>query len=619
MTINRKTVEGYVLEWTKEKISDEFEFREHQFEAIIDIIVNILEDGNKNYVVEAPTGAGKSLINIIAAGVLSEYFDLTSYILVSDLFLWEQYDKFIQEHKDMNFASIKGQTGNYTCRLNKEDMRNADCKMAGLSWASLFNRQTIEKYGYDCAYKCEYVKARKKALSAKVCLMTYQLFLFTMNNASWNQDSKGNPIFARHDIIFCDECHNIPNLVQGQYSPTIKENIIEKFVELYNYNIRLHGGFFDDGNIIDIQKEYYHTEAELRKYWHNLWSDIHNEAATKADNLRLFNRYCNFVKLFGSTVEEIENSLAIKQRSSSRISKDDMHLYKITSWYCNYVCFISDFCTAINDCGDEYVIKQVNINNDTQEVTVTFNCAKEDYMCYKYLLSTAEHHVMMSATVGMREAFEDNIGLYYQGQGSSLMDVIPSSFDFTNSPVLIHNKYKMSYNEKDMSFPHIINMIYQIMRAFSDKRGMIQTGSYENAKYIYDNAPSDIKRRLQLYNNSQEKNWTIEMHKALDNSVLIGPTLIEGVDLPGDLLRFIIIAKIPYPNLQDKLVKAKMKLFPKWYDSETANSIIQGIGRGNRFHDDWCVTYIIDGCFDNLYRKTCTQFSTELQKRIKHI
>ena len=86
MTINRKTVEGYILEWVNQKISNEFEFREHQFETIVDIIINILENGNKNYVVEAPTGAGKSLINIIAAGVLAEYFDLTSYILVSDLF-----------------------------------------------------------------------------------------------------------------------------------------------------------------------------------------------------------------------------------------------------------------------------------------------------------------------------------------------------------------------------------------------------------------------------------------------------------------------------------------------------------------------------------------------------
>jgi Rad3-related DNA helicase len=218
----------------------------------------------------------------------------------------------------------------------------------------------------------------------------------------------------------------------------------------------------------------------------------------------------------------------------------------------------------------------------------------------------------------MREAFEDNIGIKYEGSDTKF-EIIPSTFDFTNSPVIIHSKYKMSYDKKAASFPEIKNMIYQIIRAFKGQRGMIQTGSYENAKRIYDTAPFDIKPRLQLYNNSQEKSWMIEMHKATDDSVIIGPTLVEGVDLPGDLLRFIIIAKVPYPNLQDKLVKAKMNLFPQWYQSETANSIIQGIGRGNRFVEDWCVTYIIDGCFDNLYRQTRTQFPVELQKRIRAI
>ena len=290
MTINRKTVEGYVLEWTKEKISDEFEFREHQFETIVDIIVNILEDGNKNYVVEAPTGAGKSLINIIAAGVLAEYFDLTSYILVSDLFLWEQYDKFIQEHKDMNFASIKGQTGNYTCRLNKEDMRNADCKMAGLSWASLFNRQTIEKYGYDCAYKCEYVKARKKALSSKVCLMTYQLFLFTMNNVSWNQDSKGSPIFARHDIIFCDECHNIPSIVQNQYSPIIKKDDFQKLNELYDYAFGNGiNGLFDDLAEYELTKTY--SRDALNVELENIWKQFIDQNSIKKDDVAAMIKY----------------------------------------------------------------------------------------------------------------------------------------------------------------------------------------------------------------------------------------------------------------------------------------------------------------------------------------
>ena len=152
MEISKDTIGNYVKEWVSDKIGVDFKFRQYQFETIVNIIDNIISHRHRNYVIEAPTGSGKSLINIISAGVLADYFELSSYILVSDLFLWEQYEKFLKKYRNTNIASIKGQTGNYTCALNKEDMKNADCKMAGLSWASMFNPVTIEKYGYDCAY-----------------------------------------------------------------------------------------------------------------------------------------------------------------------------------------------------------------------------------------------------------------------------------------------------------------------------------------------------------------------------------------------------------------------------------------------------------------------------------
>ena len=44
-----------------------------------------------------------------------------------------------------------------------------------------------------------------------------------------------------------------------------------------------------------------------------------------------------------------------------------------------------------------------------------------------------------------------------------------------------------------------------------------------------------------------------------------------------------------------------------------------GIGRGNRSKDDWCVTYIVDGCFGQLYAATKEQYPKELQDRIKVI
>jgi Rad3-related DNA helicase len=619
MAINRKTVEGYVLEWTNKKIGNDFKFREHQFEAIVDIIVNILEDGNKNYVVEAPTGSGKSLINIISAGVLAEYFDLTSYILVSDLFLWEQYDKFIQQHKEMNFASIKGQTGNYTCLLNKEDMRNADCKMAGLSWASMFNKSTIEKYGYTCAYRCEYVKARKKAITSKVCLMTYQLFLFIMNNQSFNTDSHGAPIFSSHDILFCDECHNIPEIVQNQYSPIIKRDDFQKLNELYDY---AYGNNMND--LFEENSEYeliikYSRDAlniELEK----IWAQFIKQDSIKKDDVDAMIHYLNILKYFPEVCEAITSTISSRKANKLPISKDDIRLFKLCTWFQNYGCFWSDFNQAISEAGEDYLLKDITVVNADGDIHVSFKCTKEDFIVYKYLLSQVKYKIMLSATVGGKEAYDDNMGFKYTEDKESDYHVIPSNFDFTKSPIHFLNKFKMSFREKELSFVHLKKIIYSICETkFANERGMIQTGSYAFAKELYNSAPYNIKQRMLLYNGSREKTTCIKIHEISDNTILVGPSLNEGIDLPGDKCRFIIIMKVPYPSLADRLVKEKLKLFPLWYNSTTSNEIIQGIGRGVRFNGDWCVSYILDACFWKLYLETQDQYSEEFKKRLNII
>lgn len=610
--INKDTVQKQVTEWAKNNLGSGFTFRQHQLDVICDILINILYDKNHTHIVEAPTGSGKSLICIISAGVLSEYYKLTSYILCSDLYLFGQYDNFIKANK-LNFGALKGQTGNYYCDKNGEDMRNAECRIAKMAWSQLYRRDEADRHGFKCARYCTYLAERKKAQSSKVTLMTYQLYFYMINIVQYQLE---HPPFMSRDVIFCDECHNIPSLVQNQYSPTIRKSDLEKLVELYKYNMRLTTAddLFAEESLCDRLP--WNSVSELENVFNSMW-DVFISENDKHNYDAIFS-YIDFIAEFDETVEELEGELAGKRRISQKLDKKDMEMYKLTSWYRNYGCFLSDFSTAISNCGRDYLVKTLNPpKTDNGEPSVSFNCVKEDYMCWKYLLSTSSNNVLLSATVGDKEAYDDNVGTKYSEDSVSLMQRIPSTFDFSNSPVIVYGKYKMSYNYKATSFPRIKEMIYYIMNKYSDKRGIIQTGSYENAQEIYNSAPPQLKSRLQLYGSSSEKNWSIEMHKAIDNSVLIGPTLTEGVDLPDDLCRFIIIAKVPYPNLKDKLVKAKMKLFPKWYDSETANSIIQGIGRGNRNPSDWCVTYILDGCFNNLYNKTSSQFPIELQKRIK--
>ena len=278
--------------------------------------------------------------------------------------------------------------------------------------------------------------------------------------------------------------------------------------------------------------------------------------------------------------------------------------------------------SSVSDAGADSFVVEENVDKYTSLVSYTLNCVKEDYLCHNFLMAHAKYKVMTSATVGSRQHFASSIGQRFMKEDEQIVFTdVPNIFDFTRSPIYFMPRFKMSYQNKKYDFPKIQDVIYRILDsdAYRDVHGMINTGSYENARQIYQNAPPKIKSRLCMYLTSKDKSDVIERFMHTKNKVLIGPTLIEGVDLPDDLCRLIIIVKMPYPNISSKVVKAKMNLFPLWYSSTTSNLVIQNIGRGVRNEHDWCTTFILDGCFQALFEQTAAQYPIELRNRIKVI
>lgn len=622
MDISRENIEKLVDNYVFEKISTDFKFREYQKEAIIDIIENILLHKNHNYVVEAPTGSGKSLINIISAGVLADYFDITSYLLVSDLFLWEQYYNFLKSHPNVDIAVMKGSIGNYTCAYNGEDITLADCKLSGLSWSSMYNQATIEKYGYDCAYNCEYVKTRKRALRSKACLMTYQLFIQTFKKVS--VDDKNPYQFRPRDVIFCDECHNIPNITETRTHAHMKQKDLDTILTIYDYIYSKRVNIFSEQgqerDFTDVWINKYSRQDIINRFEKN-WKILSNPESRKDEDDVASSDYSAMLQEISTVCEELRGSLTQRKISAHNLTKEDLKLFSITNWFWDYALEFIEYYGLIKECGKEYQLKEINEKTSKDEgVVVTFRCLKEDYIVYKYLLTKANFKVMLSATIGGHKAFDENMGFSYTDDKESEMKRIPSTFDFSQSPVHFLNKFKMSLRERELSFQHLKKIVYSICTTkFKTQRGIIQTGSYDIAKKLYEDAPLEIKSRMLVYNGSREKTSMVNIHKFSEDTILVGPTLNEGVDLPGDECRFIIILKVPYPSLGDRYVKEKIKFFPLWYNSTTSNEIIQGIGRGIRYDGDWCVTYIFDACFWNLYLSTQEQYPEELRKRINII
>ena len=638
-----------VVKWAGENLGDKFSFRKNQLESIVYIIDNIINKSHETTVIQAPTGSGKSLICIISAGVLATYYGKKSYILASDLYLWSQYMDAINKFKLKRFGYLKGSIGNYTCFKNHMDYNLGMCKIQKVGLKILRNKESRERMGFHCVDTCQYMMHRFRAEKTDVTLLTYQLWLYQMNLVERSSDDAAG--FFPRDVIFCDECHNIPTIVENFSKPVINVEADRAKIEIVLNYAMLNGveapacvEFLRD----DIARELAGSEQfsiagmpmskvasvndilDKYDYFMHCFS-----ISSKQDNLMMMK--ASFIREFGSLMafvngvadkclEFIKNNHGsdFSTKPSYRQTKEDKDLmtsFKILSWVHNYASMVCEFVNCIDDAGDEFVVVEKIVDRMMQAVSYELNCVKDDYLCYRFLMKNAKFKVCTSATVGNKDFFSESIGVQYTDSKQARYLDIPNIFDFTKSPIYYIPTYKMSYNRKGVDFPEIKKIIYKILASpqFSEQHGMINTGSYDNAKSIYDDAPPEIKRRLCMYITSKDKNEQIKKYINSRNNVIIGPTLVEGVDLPGDLCRFIIIAKVPYPNISSKTVKAKMNIFPLWYTSTTSNTIIQNIGRGVRNESDYCTTFILDGCFGKLYEETSGQYSPDIRNRIKVI
>lgn len=591
------------------------------------IIKSIISDTRETSIIEAPTGSGKSFITLIAAGVLYTYYNLKSYILCSDLFLWNQYKQTIDKYNIKKFGYLKGSQGNYKCFVNNLDFKYGRCRLEKVPFHRMKDYKFLQANMYTCVYKCEYMQQRFRAEESPVTLMTYQLWLHYMNLVKTE-----NPPFQKRDIIFCDECHNIPNIVQQFCQPIISPlydiNMIKailKYAEETNIEV--------DTNIDDKYKnengllsgfgnnysDVYDTKKILNEF-NNIYQQLGNEFDNYEKSLHILNNYFRLLKDISQISNKISEAITTESSvNAGKLSKSSIQINSKIQWIDNYINSLDNFITSINKAGKEYLLIEYNKDNTTGEYSYTLNCAKEDYLCHQYLLKNSIYKVMLSATVGGHSSFDENLGIKYTNDTCSYMSKIPSTFNFDKSPIYYIPKYKMNYANKAKDFNNIINIVLKIVQAHKNMKGIIHTGSYENAKTILQTAPNDVKSRFYVYANAKQKDEVMEKFKKTGNGILIGPTLTEGVDLPDDLCRFIIIVKVPYPNITSKLVKKKIDLFPLWYNSTTSNIIIQSIGRGVRNENDYCTTYILDGCFTYLYEQTKDQYPDYIQNRIKII
>lgn len=565
--------EKLLNEFVKNYFGKDFEFRQYQKETILDIVECVLNNEKSSYILEAPTGSGKSIIAMCISGVLN-LLNKKGYILASDLALHTQYENDIQKYK-LPFGYVKG-IDNYLCSENGEKHSLGECHI----------RNTPSKHikTLSCYPSCEYYFRRDHAMTTDTSVLTYSYWLIQRNYVAKNNDYEP---FQKRDFIICDEAHKITDIVQNHFSPSINLMTQTQLEKLRRFIVSKE---FGKVNI---------TESQLSKNIDLLFKENNPN--------KLINHLLDFeyqLEQFKEKADLIKEFIA-KKYAFKTVPKDWRYGLFLCDWLKDMHCKFEDYNIIIKNSGISSLIKNPG------EEGVVFNCLDESYLMKKHFHDECGHEILMSATIGDPKSYMKNTKV-----DDARFIRIRSTFDFEKSPIYAFTGKKMSYGAKEESFPWVIEKIKEILEIHKEESGIIHTGSYAFSRNLYDKLPTELRKRILFYSNSKEKKDCLEEFYQSYNKVLIGPSLTTGIDLPDMLSRFQLFMKVPYASLADRFVNAKMKQDNSWYSEKCIIEILQGMGRSIRHENDWCKTYILDGCFVDLFKRSQNSFPPEFKDRI---
>ncbi len=473
----------------------------------------------------------------IATTLANMYED--SYILTMTKQLQEQY---LDDFGDM-LVEIKGR-GNYKCNYKG----NCDfCIKA--------------EYNLRKCSDCEYNQAFKKAVEAKNVITNYDYLYYA---------GVANPLLDSRELLILDEAHNLERkMLMLSSSELNREYISTKFG-------------------IDIfEPLMYGTKSinELKRnpdYWIELCDDLIKECKKRIKKIE-----GDADKSVQVTLDEFESNPS-KYSNFDYIEKQnleqDMKSFASISLGLSYkelIIDLPDKKSILNNAMDiSAEFKPYSVLDDTQ------NLLKLGNVC-----------IFLTGTLGSKDKFCEwnNINpdeTYYIYE--------KSPFDVAKRPIYVDFVGRMSGFRRGIpkwKNKRAINKIKEILDMHKNEKGVIHTSSNEQAFWIID----QLREYNLMFVGGEDRNRTLkEFAESKENIILIGASIKDGVDFKGDLCRFQIVFKVPYPQLNEQ-VKYRRDLDPKWFYYQTVMALMQAYGRGIRDSDDYCVMYIIDSSFKQLF------------------
>jgi Rad3-related DNA helicase len=170
--------------------------------------------------------------------------------------------------------------------------------------------------------------------------------------------------------------------------------------------------------------------------------------------------------------------------------------------------------------------------------------------------------------------------------------------------VVVKPVASMAYKESKSGWKEMANGVASAIARHPGENVLVHTVSYDLSNYLrwaLERSGALGTRSVISYGDSQGAGRALRDYRLGGANVLLAPSMDRGVDLPGDICRVQVIAKVPYPSLSDRQTKARLygtgQAGQTWYLVETIRSIVQMSMRAVRSKDDQATTYILDTQF----------------------
>lgn len=537
--------------------------RKEQKEALDFIAKTIKEKPlNKLFLLNLPTGVGKSYLSLMISDFYKKNVNKAARvdIITNSKILQDQYSNSFESIND-----LKGKE-NYECVAYA-------CSCAQGSEFSRLNKTTCES--------CPYSEARDSFISGGISLTNFYLYILYMMYNQKLMESRD----AR--VLIVDECHSLDDIMSDFISIKITEGFIKKFK------------FGDEKNII-IRLKSVKTIVEYVDFLKSLDDDILTTMESMDGGMKSNPRNIK------SDKRDLRISKILKTKNS------DVKIMQLVTELRQTQLKIEIFLKEYKENPNNWVI-ETNYNEKLRQRELSLEPIwAYDYLD-KYIFSKYDMVFLMSGTI-----LDKNIFCHLNGLDVSktVYYSIDSPFNVKNRPIYYMPVGKMSYNSKEETFKKYVPYIKKILDKYKNKKGIIHTNSFELSKWIEDK----IKDPRLIFHDSTNKDEMLKLHfDSEEPTVIVSPSMVNGVSFDNDSARFQIIAKIPYPSLASQKNKLRQNNNPDWYSWKTACSLQQACGRIVRSTTDYGDTIIIDGGFGDVIKHSSQFLPDWFQDAVKRI